>query len=498
MRFAHSLFRPCFAGCALSSLVLAHACAPIVSDGTDAPNAAPTSYRFASRFQENRNDAKDSVQYAGQSARHVLMAQLKNRIGNLQDDAFSNASVEDVISLLNFDYDFKNQGGAESDALPSMLLGPTALEQETFGDVGGLVSLKEKVAGIDNPFSKPLIGVSDATLTPDALLQSWFEELAQMVIQRAVDGELPKDPHGNDIERPYLMPDGRDLQQLVHKFVYGAVAYSQACDDYLDDDTEGKGLLSDNTQPAADALYTVLEHAWDEGFGYFGAARDYNSYTDSEIAGVGGRESHRFGYFDADGNGRIDLLSEVNLGHALNAAKRDLTATDRDVDFDLTRDAFEAFLQGRALITNAAGALSADQLDELRTFRDAALGAWEKALAASVIHYLNETLRDMNHFGSNCANSSQSDCYRFADHAKHWSEMKGFALTLQFNPRAQLNEAEMQTLHDLLGETPVLPNAIENEIASYRAKLLDARARLGAAYAFPAALLGDDQGQNGF
>ena len=30
---------------------------------------------------------------------------------------------------------------------------------------------------------------------------------------------------------------------------------------------------------------TAMEHAWDEAFGYFGAARDYSRYTDEQLAG---------------------------------------------------------------------------------------------------------------------------------------------------------------------------------------------------------------------
>ena len=81
----------------------------------------------------------------------------------------------------------------------------------------------------------------------------------------------------------------------------GAVGFSQGADDYLDDDTEGKGLLADHTAADEGKPYTALEHAWDEGFGYFGGARNYLLYTDEEIAGEGGRD-------DADpagGRGRL-------------------------------------------------------------------------------------------------------------------------------------------------------------------------------------------------
>lgn len=490
-----------FAGSAFAIALASGACAPAPNVDVDEPLPsleAPETYSFLSRFPGEGEAPQNSVRYGGQSARHVLIAQLKNRIGALKDESFTDSDTNDVVALLQFDYDFKNAGGADSDPLPQLLQGTGSLEQQTFGDVGSLVSLKEKVAGIDNPYPRLLLGVADENLSPDELIQAWFTELADMVVQRGVDGNIPKDPAGNDIVSPFVMPDGRDLQQLLHKFLYGAVAYSQAADDYLDDDTEGKGLLSDNSQAVAGAPYTTLEHAWDEGFGYFGAARDYASYTDEEIAGKGGRSERQHGYFDADGNGLIDVGSELNLGHALNAAKRDLSAAGKNPDFDLTRDAFDAFVQGRTLISNAQGDLNDDDFAKLQKLRDDALGAWEKAIAATIVHYINDTLADMAAFGTDCENDAQNDCYRFLDHAKHWSEMKGFALALQFNPNAMMPPEDQEQLHGYMGLRPVLPNAEASDIQAYQTRLLDARALLGRVYGFSNDLLGDDMGKNGF
>ena len=64
-------------------------------------------------------------------------------------------------------------------------------------------------------------------------------------------------------------------------------------------------------------------------------------------------------------------------------------------------------------------------MNELKAHRDAALSAWEKAIAATVVHYINDVIGDM-----------EAEDYSFYDHAKHWSEMKGFALSFQFNRRS--------------------------------------------------------------
>ena len=44
--------------------------------------------------------------------------------------------------------------------------------------------------------------------------------------------------------------------------------------------------------------------------------------------------------------------------------------------------------------------LTDDQIAELQVYRDQAVGAWEKAISATVVHYINDVLQDMNKFGT--------------------------------------------------------------------------------------------------
>ena len=120
-------------------------------------------------------------------------------------------------------------------------------------------------------------------------------------------------------------------------------------------------------------------------------------YTDEEIAGKGGRSDRENGYHDSDGSGTIDLDAEFNFGNSTNAAKRDL-GSESGTDF--TRGAFEAFLNGRAIINNAVGSeLTEAEMEALKAQRDVAVENWEKAVAATVVHYINDTLGDMDDFG---------------------------------------------------------------------------------------------------
>jgi len=279
----------------------------------------------------------------------------------------------------------------------------------------------------------------------------------------------------------YVTPTGLDLKQLTQKFLLMSIAFSQGADDYLDSSTDGKGLRASNAQDG-DSAYSPLEHAWDEGFGYFGAARDYAAYTDQQIADGD--------LVDTDGDGAIDFKTEYNFGASVNAAKRDLGSAD-GAKTDFTEEAFQAFVTGRAIISAAGDELTDEQMASLEEQRDIAVSAWEKAIAATAVHYINDTLQEMNKFGT--------EDYDFATHAKVWSELKGFSLGFQFNPTSPMNEGSRFTdFHTLIKDAPVLPDAEEADIASYREDLIEARALLGDAYGFDAANLGDENGENGW
>ncbi|MEM6995906.1 MAG: DUF4856 domain-containing protein [Myxococcota bacterium] len=442
--------------------------------GDDSNADVPEIYEFESRFGDG-----SSVSHGGQTTRHLLIAELKDFIGGLDDAAYVGAAAGDVVADLNFWYDFKNNGGEAGEPI---LFAPSGAEllQTTFGEVGSVASVKEKIADIESvaAWEGGVAGWGDGSTAPSALVDIWFEELEALVLARSNDANIPTNPDGQDIAEPYVTAEGIDYQQLIQKFLLGAVAFSQAADKYMDDDKDGQGLLSDNTMAKDDKPYSALEHVWDEGYGYFGGARDYVDYTDDDIADNG--------FADTDGDSKIDLKKEICWGASVNAAKRDRGAT---AGTDFTKDAFDAFLLGRHLIATAGGDLSEAQLDELKGYRDTALGAWEKAIAATIVHYINDTLKDMGAFGSGD--------YSFADHAKHFSEMKGFALSLQFNKNhSPMSPADLAELHQLIRDRPVLPGA--SDIEAYAADLNAAKDILQSTYDFDAANMGDADGNDGW
>jgi len=477
-------FNKVMAGIAMSALTLA-GCGEDDDPGARHELNVPDHYEFESRFE-----AGDSVFHAGQTFRHLLIAELKNRIGGLTDRLDMSTltpTVGDVRGELDFYYRFD---ATTSGSLDLELSTTPPVAHQKYQDLHKGTTLSAKIAGNDavgqhRNWDTDFIGWDVPGVTsPESLIDHWFGQLDAAAIERS-NGRIPTDPDGNPVAKVFITAEGHDLQQLIQKLLLGAITYSHGADDYLDGDTPDKGLRSDNTMAEDGENFTALEHAWDEGFGYFGAAVDYLDYTDDEIAGKGGRADYEHGYHDRDGSGSIDLTSEHNFGHSVNAAKRDRGSADA-AKTDYTDKAMRAFLAGRALISHAGGALSAEQVTELARHRDTAVDAWERAIAATTLHYINDLIGDMAKYGT-------AD-YSFADYAKHWSELKGFALSLQFNPRAHLTRAQQVALHEAIGTAPAAPA----DGAAYKTKLLEARRILADGYSFDAANVGDDNGEGGW
>ena len=244
---------------------------------------------------------------------------------------------------------------------------------------------------------------------------------------------------------------------MINKVLIGAVPYYQATGVYLN------GLLERDNSEARNGTdaYTAMEHAWDEAFGYFGAARDYARYTDEHLAG-----SVDVFTYDSNGDGSIDFKSEYNFGLSRNAGKRDKGGSG----VNLTQEIFEAFLAGRTAIANQG------TVAEISAHRQAAANGMEKVIAATVVHYINDTLSDMSKLGTAEENRTALN--------KHWAEMKGYTVALQYNPFRLINDGQLAELHGIMGASPMydMPgsNAYNTQVADYKR----AKSVLQAAYGF--------------
>jgi hypothetical protein len=445
----------------------------------------PDRYAFT-----GREGAASSVAYGGQVFRLVLIEELKAHVGRLTariDQGYTPAEGE-VAAELGFFLDFDP---ATSGEVALTLETSPARLQRTYADLSAKgAKLADKLAGNDpigqhRDWNTAGVVGWPGNPSPEALVRGLFATLDRQAVARGA-GQVPSDPAGQPLASVALTERGHDVAELLQKFLHGAIAFSQAADDYLDDDLDGKGLRSDHARVEEGQTYTALEHAWDEGFGYLGAPRDMGDYTDEELAGAGGRPAYARGQHDTDDDGAIDLGAEHAFLMTRYAARRDLASKS---GLDLTSELWAAFRTGRAIIARARGPLDAADEAALAAERDRALVAWERAIAATCISYLNRVIGHVDRLGA--------PDYSFAEHAKHWSELKGLALAFQFNRRSPLGAAELAELHEKLGDGPFIPLP-GGSVEVHRRGLLEARAILRGVYGFSEADVGDDRGQGGW
>ena len=389
----------------------------------------PSAYVFDSRFVEGES----SVSYSGQTVRNLLLQDLKVFIDSLGKDGARAETEQDMLNLYNYDDGLNLKSLSTAGAL-------TVLENR-YSSISTGKNLSGKISG------DVVIGYNR---TADELVQEWFQIIA----------DNSENPDKLGTPSVYTDDNGVDLTQMINKVLIGAVPYYQATGVYLD------SLLDRDNSEARNGTdpYTAMEHAWDEAFGYFGAARDYARYTDEQLAG-----SVDDFTFDSNGDGSIDFKSEYNFGLSRNAGKRDKGGSG--VNF--TQEIFDAFLKGRTLITNQG------TVAEISQQRQLAANGMEKVIAATVVHYINDTLSDMSKLGTADENRVNLN--------KHWAEMKGFTVALQYNPFRLISDGQLSELHGIMGLAPAYDapgsNAYDTTVANYnRAKTV-----LQGAYGFSGA-----------
>lgn len=455
-----------YAGIACLSLIIT-ACGG--SGGNNNNNTLPAvpGVQFPSSYTFTNENGDSSISYSGQTKRQAVMKEVVKYLESVTDVS---PVKEDLNSLLVWD-----SNGNFTENTPMIFaasLNPAAA-QTTFGEITEGKSLMGKIAGgyleegltersgessrlINNDFfgwSQKGMDGEDLDYPIDVL-----NDFFKRVDATATDGnEIPVIGVNTNSASRTISDYGQDYRQLIDKFLTGALAFSQGTNDYLQSPFQDQIVVEDDNN------YTEAEHNWDEAFGYFGAARDYADYTDDEIAGKATEDGARQSYHDTNGDGEIDLKSEFNFGASTNCAKRDRGTAANPNPTDFTKDAFEAFLRGRQILSEAAaaGELTDENLAKLLEQAEIAAVTWEKCLAATVVHYINDTTDDINNFDTD--NAAFADVANFESLAKHWAEMKGFALGLQFSPYSpfRANDASLNQLKmalSYMGDAPVFPD----------------------------------------
>ena len=262
-------------------------------------------------------------------------------------------------------------------------------------------------------------------------------ELLELILEKAAATEKGFDPL-----------TGYDYTQLFSKFAMGAVFYNQAVDNYLDE------KLAADVNPNSKAYkegkpYTGKEHVWDEAFGYFGAPAHTLALTAEEVYGIAKQKSDSFAKADHNGDGKVSLVTEMAYAHAYYAA-----SFDKGGKTKYLHTIVQAFIDGRNLITSANGeALTDSQRSELRAYAQVIKTQWQRLIAEAVFKYAGSVYGDIEKLETIiAANGDVVKVYR--TYAKHWGELKGFALALETGG-VNLGETGVK-MNRLLGYSPVL------------------------------------------
>lgn len=358
-------------------------------------------------------DKTNSVSYSGQVARHVLHDSLKKLAG--KGDGGNNAAELEALMLSYFngsDADLEIIAPAGKDGFP--------VKQKTLNEIS-------KGKNISGKFYKGAMPAWPGNKTG-------VEVANQMITMAAASNQ------------GYDAVNGYDWGQLISKFTLGAMAYNQAVDNYLDEKLEADN--KPNNKPYKEgAYYTGKEHSWDEAFGYFGAAAHSVKLSPEQNYGVSKQKD--LAAADANGDGVIDLKSEMVFGPAYYAAGADKGGTKST---NYMETIFNAFRDGRVLIASANGeALTDEQRTQLKGYAEVIESNWEKTIAEAAFKYAGSVYKDIDKL-----KSGEDADKALRTYAKHWGELKGFTMALQ-SGKNNLGSTAID-LNWLVGFGPAMPD----------------------------------------
>lgn len=268
----------------------------------------------------------------------------------------------------------------------------------TLGTVLSASKLKDMYQNVGGQFTNTALNTSGKDIKSKVLLsdQSIFETYmdnlaaASTSVVAGANGTAGVIISTTDASKKYLCDaNGVEWTQVIEKGLMGSLMYYQATAVYLDSSKIGNTV--DNTTVIA-GEGTAMEHHWDEAFGYLGAP------ATAPLATTGVRFWAKY----------------VN---------------DRNAILGTYTTLANAFIKGRAAISAKD---YAERDAQVVIVRD----TWEKAIAATIISYVNATklkLTDDAIRNHNC------------------SEIKGFIMNLKCNPTKKITMSEIAQLEGYLG-----------------------------------------------
>jgi len=253
--------------------------------------------------------------------------------------------------------------------------------------------LLEMYSNNNFPFSDTSLNNSDKELRNKTYTQeiSFFEGILSDIAQASQSAAYATQGSAGLILRSannYILVNekGQEYAQLISKGLMGAVFLNQIYNEYLTDAKTGSGV--DNKDLIEGKNYTLLEHHFDEAFGYWGV----------NVA------------FDA--NGKNQYWGNYSLG---------------DEGYPPASEALKnAFLTCRTAIINKD--YEALDLQKAIIYKQ-----FEITVAAGVIRYIDEVLENIN-------NPDKGEMFHAA------SEGLGFIWALKYNPYKTISDEQLDQL----------------------------------------------------
>jgi len=363
------------------------------------------------------NGDKDiSVSYTGQIARHVLHDSLKDLAG--QGDGYPNDALKSIMMM------YYSKKSKKREILAPKSKGTFIIKQSRVDDI----SKKKDLAG--KTYKGTISGMPRNMSGPE-LVEFWISKAS--IAKKGVD-----------------IAYGYNYPQLISKFIMGAVSYNQAVDNYLDEKL-GANTKPNNKPYKKGAHYTGKEHVWDEAFGYFGAPAHTLKLTAKQVYNIAKRKSEGLSAADWDGDGKVDLKTEMAFGPAYYAA-----AFDKGGKTKYLHTITQAYVDGRKLIVAANGEkLTEIQRSQLYAYSSIIAKNWEKVLAEATFKYAGSVYKDMVKIQT-IAEAKGDLSKALSSYIKHWGELKGFSLALQTG-KNNLG-ATATNLNRLTGFGPLMPD----------------------------------------
>lgn len=368
---------------------------------------------FPITLTDYTGDKTDSTSYTGQMARHLLHTSLKKLASK------GNGEANPELKGQMMAYFSGSDDGHE-------ILSPKSKD--------GFAVKQSRVEEISK--GKNLSGKTYKGAVPGWPGYMTGGEVLEFLIDKASSSNKGYDP-----------VTGYDYPQLISKFLMGAVFYNQAVDNYLDERLSAEKNPNDKPYKEGNH-YTGKEHVWDEAFGYFGAPAHALALDAKTAYNISKGKPDAMASADHNQDGTVDLYREMTYGHAYYSAD-----ADKSGKTSYLHDLMQAFIDGRNLITSAGGnKLTDEQRAELMAIADSIKSNWEKVIAEAAFKYAGSVYQDLQKL-MKLIESDGDIAEQFRAYAKHWGELKGFAMSLETSGE-NLGDTAV-AMNRLIGFSPV-------------------------------------------